>query len=413
MVLQSSGAISFSQIRNEFGGPTSVGPISLSQYKVGGTYGGQVASNPNNIPNSNSLISLSKFYSAAKWTYDGSYSAVNQLGVAGGWGITNQDANSKLIWIDPLQYTAGPIANYPINFYYIFQNATGADISGSIYVFQDDNGTYYLNGSTIGNYTYSGSTNTINTTFKVGQNLFRGTLTNGGVGAGGFQLTFKDGSGGTIMYTDSNWKADAQCLLHYNNWHTSFTAYNRAGTALSKSGSDPDVQYRLGFSTGSTANYLYLSSATTILNYSSFTLYFEINVTTGSGADGLFAFFGSNSLNIIEGGGYNSFTLGFQIYTGGGKARGIYLHNGAGTQVGFYATSGFIASAWQPVYVYYTKGTTNTWKINWNGTDVITYSDPNNASFITNAGSYAGFGFRDGGVSGSAYVRHVQVYNKA
>ena len=67
--MQTSGSISFSQIRNEFGGPTSVGPISLSQYKVGGTYGNQIASNPNNIPNSNSLISFSKFYSASKWTY--------------------------------------------------------------------------------------------------------------------------------------------------------------------------------------------------------------------------------------------------------------------------------------------------------------------------------------------------------
>lgn len=413
MVLQSSGAISFSQIRNEFGGPVSIGAISLSQYKIGGTYGGQVAL-PGTIPNSNSLISFSKFYSTSKWTYSSApYPAVNQLGSQGGWSITNQDANSKLIWIDPLQYTAGPIANYPINFYYIFQNTTGADVSGSIYVFQDDNGTYYLNGDTIGTYTYSGSTNTINTTFKVGQNIFQGYLTNGGVGPGGFQLTFKNGSGGTIMYTDSTWKTDAQCLLHYNNWHTSVTAYNGGGTVSTKTGSDPDVQYNLGFGTGNTRNLIYLSSSSTLLNYSSFVLYFEINIGSSSGADGLFAFFGSNSLSIIEGGGYNSFTLDFQIYTGGGRARGIYLFNGAGTQVGFYSTSGFLASAWQPVYVYYTKGTTNTWKINWNGTDVITYSDSGNASFITNAGQYYGFGFRDGGVTGSASVRHVQLYNKA
>ena len=411
MVLQNSGTISLSQIRNEFGGPTTQGSISFSQYKSGGTYGTQIASNPNSIPSTNSLISLSKFYSSAKWTYpSGTYAAVNLLNSAG--NATNQDANSKSIWIDPLQYSLAPITNYPVNFYYIVQNTTGSDIGGTIHEFQDDNGVIYLNNTTIGNYSYTGTTNTIGSTLKVGQNLLRGYITNTG-GPGHFQLTFKSGSGSTLAYTNSNWYADAQCLLHYNNWHTSFIAYNTSGTVLSKSGSDPDVQYRLGFSTGGTKNLLYISGATTILNYSNFILYFEINVTTGSGADGLFAFFGSNSLAIAEAGGNNSFTIAFHIYTGGGKSQGIYLYNGAGTEVGFYATSGFIASAWQPVYVYYTKGTTNTWKINWNGTDVITYSDPNNASFITNAGTYAGFGFRDGGVTGSAYIRHVQSYNKA
>jgi hypothetical protein len=408
MVLQSSGTISLGQVRNEFGGPSSQGPVSLSQYKSGGTYGGQIASNPNSIPSTNSLISLSKFYSSAKWTYpSGTYTAVNLLNSAG--NATNQDANSKSIWIDPLQYSVAPIANYPVNFYYIVQNTTGSDISGTIHEYQDDTGLIYLNNVTIGNYSYTGTTNTIGSTFKVGQNLLRGYITNTG-GPGHFQLTFKNSGGGTIAYTDSNWYADARCLLHYNNWATTLTASNRNGTAYSITGTDPDKQIQLGFQTGGTKNVIYTTSNG--VNYSSFVLYFEINIGTSSGADGLYAFFGSNSIDIIESGGSNSFTLAFQIYTGGGKSRGIYLINGSGTVVASYLTSGFIASAWQSVYVYYTKGTTNTWNVYWNGTNIFTYSDPNNATFITNAGTYTGIGFRDGGVAGTAYVRHLQLYHK-
>lgn len=408
MVLQSSGAISFSQIRNEFGGPSVQGPISLSQYKTGGTYGSQIASNPNNIPSTNALISFSKFYSSSKWVYpSGTYLAVNN---SSSGNATNQDINSKSIWIDPLQNSVAPITNYGINFYYIVQNTSGSDISGTIYEYQDDTAVISLNNTTIGNYSYSGTTNTINTTFKVGQNLLKGYIVNTG-GAGHFQLTFKNGSGGTIAYTDSNWYADARCLLHYNNWATTLSFSTRSGTAYSITGSDPDKQIQLGFQTGGTKNVMY--TTTNGVNYSSFVLYFELYIGTSSGADGLYTFFGSNSLDISESGGSNSFTLAFQIYTGGGRAQGIYLINGAGTIVASYATSGFIANAWQPVYVYYTKGTTNTWNVFWNGTNIFTYSDANNATFITNAGTYTGIGFRDGGVAGTAYVRHLQLYHKA
>ncbi len=410
MVLQSSGSISFSQIRNELGGPSTQGSISLSQYKIGGTYGGQVASNPNNIPSTNSIISFSKFYTASKWVYpSGTYAAVNMLASAG--NATNQDINSKSIWIDPLQYTVAPIFNYPINFYYIIQNTSGSDISGTIHEYQDDTGLIYLNNATIGNYSFSGTTNTIGSVFKVGQNLLRGYITNGGNNPGHFQLTFKNGGGGTITYTDSNWYADARCLLHYNNWATAMTASNRYGTAFSITGSDPDKQIQLGFQTGGTKNVIYYSGS--VVNYSSFVLHFEIYIGNTSGADALYAFVGSNSIDIAESGGNSAFTVAFQIYTGGGRARGIYLINGSGTVVASYSTSGFIASAWQSVYVYYIKGTSNTWKVNWNGTDVITYSDPNNATFIANSGTYSGFGFRDGGVAGTAYVRHVQLYHRA
>lgn len=413
MPLQSSGQISFSQIRNELGGPAAGGSISMSQYTTIGTYGSGMQSNPSGIPSSNSNIAFSKFYSAAKWVYPSAaaYNAVNVTNSAyGGWSVTNQDASAYLIWIDPYQNTIVPIANYGINYYFIFQNTSGADISGTIYVFQDDNANYYLNGTNVANYNYTGSTNSFAATFKVGQNLFQAYVVNTG-GPGGLILTFKNSSGGTIMYTNNTWRADARCLLNYYNWLDVMTESNRYGTAYQIQGTNPDRQLQLGFSTGGTKNVVYTTVSG--VNYSNFAFYFEIYVTSGSQADGLYAFFGSNSLDIGEYGGNNSFTVAFNIYTGAGRARGIYLHNGSGTQVASYTTSGFMADAWQGVYVYYSKSTTNTWTVVWNGTTVFTYSDPNNTSFVTNAGTYSGIGFRDGGAVGTAYVRHLSLYQRA
>lgn len=410
MVLHSSGPISFSQIRNELGGPSSTAPISMSQYKTTGTFGSILASNPNGIPSSNSLIKFSKFYTASKYNYpSGTYTVTQQNATIG--NTINQDTNALQVWAngDPYQYAIAPIVNYPINFYYIYQNTTGSSLPTTIYAFQDDTLTLSINNSTIANYGYGA--NTLSTTLNVGQNLLKGTVTNTG-GPGTFQMTLKNSSGTTLAYTNTTWVADAKCLLHYYNWVSAFTTVNSSGTAPSLTGTDPDKQYQLGFGTGGTNNKIY--STLRIQDFSSFALYFEINIATGSGADGLFCFVGSTTNTaIIEAGGYNSFTLTFQLYTGGGLAQGIYLRNGAGTQVAYYATSAYIASTWQPVYVYYTKGTTNTWSYWWNGVNIFNYSDANNATYITNSGSFCGFGFRDGGSVGTGYVRHIQLYHKA
>ena len=87
--------------------------------------------------------------------------------------------------------------------------------------------------------------------------------------------------------------------------------------------------------------------------------------------------------------------------------RGIYLLNGAGTAV---ASSTFLGeSAWETVSISYTRGTTNTWVVAWKGAVVITYSDQGNADWVLQAGSYWGFGARDGGGSGDFSISQVQL----
>jgi hypothetical protein len=408
MVLHNSGTISFSQIRNELGGPSVTSPIRLSQYTTTGTYGSIMQSNPNNIPSTNSNITFSKFYNASKWVYpSGTFTATQQLSTIG--NTINQDPLSLQIWTngDPYQYAYSGITNYPINFYYIYQNTSGSSLQANIYSFQDDNLTLSINNSTVANYTYGA--NTLSTTLNVGQNILKSNVTNTS-GPGTFQMTIKNSSGNTLAYTNTNWYADARCLLHYNNWVPAFTAASSSKPPI-LANSDPDKQYQLGFGTGSTSNRIY--SSLRIQDYSSFVLYFESYITTNSQADGFFCFIGSTNPNeIIEAGGYNSFTLTFQLYESGGIPRGIYLRNGSGTQVAYYATTAYLSNTWQPVLIYYTKGTTNTWNFVWNGINIFSYSDPNNASYIANSGSNYGFGFRDGGATGTAYVRHVQLYHR-
>lgn len=48
------------------------------------------------------------------------------------------------------------------------------------------------------------------------------------------------------------------------------------------------------------------------------------------------------------------------------------------------------SNSWKTVKLTYTKGTSNTIVVNYNGSNVITYSDPNNANTINTAGSYFG-----------------------
>lgn len=412
MVLPSSGKIGLSHLRDELGGPATGGKIALSDYVRNGSYGAVVAVSPCNIPSTTSMVGLSKYYAAAKWQYPTSnYPCVHMTSAPyPSWSVTNMDANAKHVWIDPLQSIAAPIVNYPISFYYIYQNTSGQAQSGTLYTMQDDTANIYINTSNVANYTtYTGSTNALTSTMQVGQNLLKCTVTNTG-SSGTFISTFTKASGGTAIATSSNWVCDAQCDVHYNSWHTSMTAYHGSGFTLTKAGSDPDVQYQLGNSVGSTLNTVYLSKR--IQDYSSFVLYFEIYIAANSVADAMYFFCGTNTANVMEGTAANGFILAFQIYTGGGLSQGIYLRRGDAAVVASYGTSGFLASAWQSVAVYYTRGTTNTWSINWNGTNVITYSDPNNASYIANSGSYWGFGFRDGGAVGSAWVRRVQLYHR-
>lgn len=419
--MQNSGTISFSNIRTNLAGPYTT-TIKLSDFTNSGTFRQYINFNPNSISTTNSNIKFSQFYSAAQNLCNSTV----QAGTQATWNINNMNPNSKLIWAGGNAYEYGgnvTIFNYGINFYYSF--TCTSDLNTNISEFQDNNITLFINNNNY-SYTYNGNTNTISNIpiYSTKNNIITANVINTN-GPGGFQLSMAIAFP-SFIYTDTYWLTDTYCSVNWYNFYNKMSLVNGQGYNPSTNnrqgyqGSDPDVQVQLGNNQGSTLNNLYQNY---YLQYSSsFSLNFELNVISSSVADGFYVFIGATSgaigtngsafgTNIYESGGYGSFMLRFQIYNGS-IAQGIYLLNGSGTTVASYLTSGFIASAWQPVKINYTMSTTNTWSCYWNGINIFNYSDPNNYSYIQNSGPYWGFGFRDGGGVGSAWVRHVQVYNK-
>lgn len=197
---------------------------------------------------------------------------------------------------------------------------------------------------------------------------------------------------------------------------TTMTVNNVGGPVPVLSGTDPLKEYRLGFSAGNTLNRLVFRG--TPQAYASFVMTLEINVLSTSAADGLFVFFGATALGTTlttppwEQGGNGSWTLAFQIWSGAplSRAQGLYLLRPDSTVAASLATSGFLASAWQPVTITYTRGVTNTWRVRWNDTDALLHSDPNNATFAASTGTFNGIGFRDSGSVGTASVRNVHLF---
>ena len=105
--------------------------------------------------------------------------------------------------------------------------------------------------------------------------------------------------------------------------------------------------------------------------------------------------------NVPAAGGASGVKVGFNALSGQ-----MFLLNGFGSVV---ATAGFsAASTWETVTVSYLQGSTNTWMVTWKGNTVLTYSDPNNAKWVSSAGNYWGFGARVGaGPAGNFYVSQV------
>lgn len=185
------------------------------------------------------------------------------------------------------------------------------------------------------------------------------------------------------------------------NWYTLFNRINSNFT-IAQSGSDPDVQLQMNSSaTGSSGTSLWYDKR--IQNYSQFVAEFEANMSDG--ADGSSFNVGFNSTGGFWGEGPNApaFCLTFHVWQS--RAKGIYLFDNSGTQVGYFSVNPG-TNTWTPIKIVYTRSTTDTWQISSGTTSLITYSNPNNESWVTSsAGSIFGFGSRTGGVTHDFYVR--------
>lgn len=407
MPLQSSGEINISQIKTELGF-TSGGNSSATHPTTTLTSN---TSDSNYVASASSGAAYLAFDNGSRWdSASGVYSGIDYIGgvrttvdgvsVAGEWiqlefmnGITN--ISSVVYSGTGLQANFGKIVVCASNNQSTFTKLTEA---GHGYV----EGTYGI--SSTKSYRY---VRTICLQKYQGGNSFctiNEWKINGTIGVGG-QIdlaTYQGLTGGQISFNDFFGK---ETLMTYFNWYSLFTRINSAFT-ITQSGSDPDVQLQLN-STATGGSITTLGAVSKIQNYSQFVAEFEIYMN-GSGDGGSFNV-GYNAANAVgEGPNGPAFTIGFQLYTGGGRSQGIYFWNEAGTQIGFYGY-GLGESVWRPVRVVYTRSTTNTWQIFFNGTNIITYSNPNNENWITNSGSYYGFGSRTGGATHNFFVRRFRL----
>lgn len=410
MVLQSSGEININQIRTELAfnsgsNTTATHPTTtLSNNTSNSNY---IASASSNSGNAWRLFDNA---SGARWDSAGTYSGIDYIGSV----TTNVNgASVSGEWIQ-LEFVNG-IRNISS----VVFSATGLMANfGQIVVCASNNQTTFTQLLAAG-HTYIDGTYSISSTasyryirticlkkYQGGDNFctIHEWKVNGIIGNGG-QIdlaSFQGLTGGQIGF--NNFYNRIGIMTVYN-WYNLFARINSAFT-IAQSGSDPDVQLQLN----STSTY---SSLTTIgyntrIQNSSFIAEFEIWMS--GTADGSSFNVGYNAANAIgEGPNAPAFTINFQLYTAEGRSQGIYLWDNNGTQVGFWGYA-IGESTWRTVRIVYTRSTTNTWQIFFNGTNRITYSNPNNETWVTStSGIYWGFGSRTGGYTHNFYVRRFKL----
>lgn len=152
--------------------------------------------------------------------------------------------------------------------------------------------------------------------------------------------------------------------VNAKNWYNLMTyGVTSGGFTPVLSGSDPDKQLQL--TNGSTSNVTTYCNVTgqPVMNYSSFTLTFQLYATNVNSGEFVNLYFG--------GGGYVVQYL-FEIASYQGvRMNTSYVANPVVSATNWYN------STWNDIRVVYNRGPTNTWTMFFNETQILQYSDPN------------------------------------
>jgi hypothetical protein len=191
--------------------------------------------------------------------------------------------------------------------------------------------------------------------------------------------------------------------LTSTTWTSLFSKSRPTGTfEIIESHPSPNTQWQLN-STDFFNNINIGYRSYPLKNTSGFVCNFELYVK--GDADTLFFFAGSSNINVAEGGfgTTGGYFVTFNIW----NTDTITLnYNGANLASASFATN----VSWEPVEIVYNNSTSNTWNISWNGSNVISYSDPLNNS-RTPPGNFWGIGSRTGGAAANFYIRRVNFYH--
>lgn len=228
-------------------------------------------------------------------------------------------------------------------------------------------------------------------------------------------VTATNGYGQSVSLSTTITETAAPVSLSYNptfnNWYNSLTRYGNVYSVV-QSASDPNVQLQMNSSSYS-GSITHVYGVNRLQDYNTAEIEFDIYISASAVADALFFYMGYNSAptsTYYEGVSSTAYQLNIEIYQWAAYSRGFHLiKNGSSSAVASYSTTSHIASTWYPVKVVWNKSATNTFQIYFNGTNIMNYSDPFFASFVSGSGSYWGIGSRTGGATGDMWIRRVRV----
>lgn len=202
-------------------------------------------------------------------------------------------------------------------------------------------------------------------------------------------------------------KGSSQYLVNKTNWYSKMFVTQVVGSYTPQQAlADPVVQLQLAStSVLTTSNHVTYSER--IQDYGSFVFSFEF-LTSSANADAVWFYAGATTPSNMEIYTQSGTNIGFGIWPSG-AGRGVHVFTGdtarATTRIQDWRNS----DKWTKVMITYNKSTVGTWTVNVSGIDVLTYSDPNLASYLTSSGAYWGLAARTGGQSMNAYVRCLEL----
>jgi len=226
------------------------------------------------------------------------------------------------------------------------------------------------------------------------------------------QALYIEGGDGSII---SSIASKENYLVNYYNWYNVMIQAKTNGTTYStytnvQAKGDPNVQLQMSVNSQTSSNCIY--NLTPIQNYRSFTCSFEI-YALGNG-NCFYFFVGGTALparntsldcDVVAGG----YIIQFEEFQGN-TSQGInFIDNVPVVKVNYPSTIWINNSNWYPVTISYTRGTIGTWVINFNGVDVITYSDPVNVNWVAQAGSYWGIGANNQGANSNKFIKRLEL----
>jgi len=176
-------------------------------------------------------------------------------------------------------------------------------------------------------------------------------------------------------------------IVNTNNWfHKMNITGNQNVTNMVLSGTDPNMQMLL-INSANDVHHCYSNYQLSKTN--GFTLTFQLYIT-GTNMNSICAYFGVTDPNFDANGGLSGQSGAVELrISPATPIFQLYTNYGSDAIVATSATS-VATGAWQTVKITYTPSATNTWIVNYNGTDVISYNDTLFTSFANNQNTFCG-----------------------